>query len=286
MNSKLPDNYILEIKPDTGFFSFNHKEVWQYRYLLALLVRRDFITMYKQTILGPLWFVVQPIITTLLFMLVFGGIAKMSTDGMPQALFYMAGIISWNYFSEVLAITSETFVQNAYLFGKVYFPRIVVPISVACSNLITFFVQLLLFLVIFLYYIFFTNVPLEPNATLLLIPVLLLITAGLGLGLGLLITSLTTKYRDFTYLIGFSIQLAMYATPIIYPTSMIEENWIKLLIMANPMSSVIETFRFAFLGVGNLSWLGLGYSFCCMLLLLAVGVTIFSRVERKFMDTV
>ncbi|UII76118.1 ABC transporter permease [Flagellimonas sp. HMM57] len=285
MKHHLPEDFILEIRPRHKLFHLNVKEIWQYKDLLVLLVRRDFVAMYKQTILGPMWFIIQPIITTALFMLVFGGIAKMSTDGMPQAVFYLAGIISWNYFSEVLAITSETFIQNAYLFGKVYFPRIIIPLSVVCSNFITFCVQLLLFLVVFCYFLFFTDAPLLPNSTLFLLPVLLLITAGLGLGLGLLITALTTKYRDFTYLIGFTVQLAMYATPIIYPTSIIEGK-IRLLIMANPMSSIIEAFRYAFLGVGEFSWGGIFYSFCCMLVLLGLGLIMFNRVEKNFIDTV
>ncbi|MEO0903050.1 MAG: ABC transporter permease, partial [Bacteroidota bacterium] len=216
---------------------------------------------------------------------VFGGIANISTDGMPQILFYLAGIIGWNYFSEVFSITSETFVHNAYIFGKVYFPRIIVPLSNVFSNLITFGVQFLLFLLIYGYYYFFQESQIYPNLTVLLTPILVLITGGLGLGLGLIFTSLTTKYRDFTYVTGFGIQLAMYATPIIYPTSLVEGN-MKILILANPMSSVIEAFRYSFLGVGSFSWTSLVYSFVAMFLILIVGFVVFNKVEKNFIDTV
>jgi lipopolysaccharide transport system permease protein len=281
----LPEDYTLEIKPKSSLLDFNLKEIWQYRDLLLLFVRRDFISVYKQTILGPLWFFIQPILTTIMFMVVFGGIAKMSTDGMPQAVFYLAGIVGWNYFAEALKATSETFSTNATIFGKVYFPRIITPLSIVLSKLITFGIQFLLFLAVYFYYLIFTDAPLKPNSFLFLIPILILMTAGLGLGLGLLITALTTKYRDFRFLIAFAIQLAMYATPIIYPTSSVEGT-IKTFIMANPMSAIIETFRYAFLGVGNFSWGSLGYSFSVMIFLLVVGTISFNKVEKTFMDTV
>lgn len=285
MHDNLPEDYTLEIKPKSSLLDFNLKEIWRYRDLLFLFVRRDFVAVYKQTILGPIWFFMQPILTTVMFMVVFGGIAKMSTDGMPQAVFYLAGIVSWNYFADALRSTSETFTQNASVFGKVYFPRIITPLSIVTSKLITFGIQFLLFLIVFFYYLFFTDAPLQPNNKLLLIPVLIIITAGLGLGLGLLITALTTKYRDFRFLIGFAIQLAMYATPIIYPTSSIEGK-IKTLIMLNPMSAIIETFRYAFLGAGSFSWFNLGYSFIFMVVLVAIGTITFNKVEKTFMDTV
>ena len=210
----------------------------------------------------------------------------MSTDGMPQAVFYMAGIVSWNYFSEALKATSETFATNSNIFGKVYFPRIITPLSIVISKLITFAVQFVLFLGFFFYYLFFTEANLNPNSTLLLVPFLVVITAGLGLGLGLIITALTTKYRDFRYLIAFAIQLGMYATPIIYPMSSIDNPWIRKAVLLNPMSSIIETFRYAFLGVGEFSWNGLLYSVIIMLILLGVGTLIFNKVEKTFMDTV
>ncbi|MCG1037802.1 ABC transporter permease [Polaribacter sargassicola] len=281
----MSNNYKLVIKPKTSLFDFSIKEVWSYRDLLLLFVRRDFIAVYKQTILGPLWFFIQPILTTLMFMVVFGGIGKMSTDGMPQAAFYLAGIVSWNYFADVLKATSETFVQNANIFGKVYFPRIISPLSIVISKLITFGVQLFLFLLVFSYYLFFTDSSIQPNWYLLLLPVLIFLTGGMSFGLGLLITALTTKYRDFRFLIAFAIQLAMYATPVIYPSSMIEGK-MKIFITANPMSAIIETFRYAFLGVGNFSWGGLLYSFIVMILFIIIGVLSFNKVEKSFMDTV
>lgn len=285
MPSQNNEDWTLEIYPKTKLLDLNLKEIWRYRDLLTLFVRRDFVAVYKQTIFGPLWFFVQPILTTIMFMVVFGGIAKMSTDGMPQAVFYLAGIVSWNYFAEALKTTSETFIQNASVFGKVYFPRIITPLSIVISKLLTFGVQFALFLLVYFYYLWFTDAPLQPNATLFLVPFLILITAGLGLGLGLLITALTTKYRDFKFLITFAIQLGMYATPIIYPASSIEGK-LKTVIMLNPMSSIIETFRYAFLGVGNFSWGGLAYSFGVMAVLLVIGVITFNKVEKTFMDTV
>lgn len=279
-------SYQLVIEPKDKLLDLNLKEVWRYRDLLFLFVRRDFVAVYKQTIFGPLWFFIQPILTTLMFMVVFGGIAKMSTDGLPQAVFYLAGIVSWNYFADALKATSETFTQNANIFGKVYFPRVITPLSIVVSKLLTFGVQFLLFLLVFFYYLFLTDANLEPNYFILLVPVLIIMTAGLALGLGLVITALTTKYRDFRFLIGFAIQLAMYATPIIYPISEIEDENIKKAVLANPMSSIIETFRFAFTGTGNFSWSSLGYSFGVMIVLMVLGTIIFNRVQKTFMDTV
>ncbi|MGV8815444.1 MAG: ABC transporter permease [Gelidibacter sp.] len=279
-------SYTLVIEPKTRLLDLNFKELWRYRDLLLLFVRRDFVSVYKQTIFGPLWFFIQPILTTIMFMVVFGGIAKMSTDGLPQAVFYLAGIVSWNYFAEALKTTSETFTANASIFGKVYFPRIITPLSIVVSKLLTFGVQFLLFLLVFFYYYWFTDAVLNPNMVLLLLPVLVLITAGLALGLGLLITALTTKYRDFRFLITFAIQLGMYATPIIYPLSEIDDETLKMVIMANPMSSIIEIFRYAFTGVGEFSWFSLAYSFGVMILLIIVGTLSFNKVEKTFMDTV
>jgi lipopolysaccharide transport system permease protein len=284
--SKTSEDYTLVIQPKSSLFDLNLKEVWQYRDLLVLFVRRDFVAVYKQTIFGPLWFFIQPILTTIMFMLVFGEIAKMSSDGLPQAVFYLAGIVSWNYFAGVLKTTSETFVSNARIFGKVYFPRVITPLSVVVSKLLTFGIQFLLFLLVFFYYLIFTDANLNPNLHLLLIPVLIMITAGLALGLGLVITALTTKYRDFSFLIGFAIQLGMYATPIIYPLSEIENPKLKMLILANPMSSIIETFRYAFTGVGEFNWWSLGYGFVAMLISISLGTLIFNKIEKTFMDTV
>lgn len=280
------NDYVLVIKPKSKLLDLNIKEIWRFRDLLFLFVRRDFVAIYKQTIFGPLWFFIQPILTTIMFMVVFGGIAKMSTDGLPQAVFYLAGIVSWNYFADALRTTSETFVTNASIFGKVYFPRVITPISIIVSKLLTFLVQFVLFLLVYFYYMWFTDAELNPNLMLLLLPLLVLITAGLALGLGLLITSLTTKYRDFRFLITFAIQLAMYATPIIYPLSTIENQSLKYLVLANPMSSIIETFRYAFTGVGDFSWYNLTYSSLIMIVLVVLGILTFNKVEKTFMDTV
>ena len=279
-----PPDWTLEILPKDKLLHINLKEIWKYRDLLMLLVRRDFVSIYKQTILGPLWFIIQPILTTLMFMVVFGGIAKISTDGMPQSLFYMAGIVTWTYFSACITTTSDTFITNASIFGKVYFPRVIMPLSIVVSKLISFGVQFVLFLVFFFYY-YFTGANLHPNATLLLLPILIITSAGLGLGLGLIITSLTTKYRDFRFLIQFAIQLAMYASPVIYPLSSIPEKY-KIYILANPMSAIIETFKYSFLGSGVFKWGYLAYSVAFMIITLILGIIIFNRVEKSFMDTV
>lgn len=277
--------YSLIIEPKSRLLDFNFKELWRYRDLLFLFVRRDFVAVYKQTIFGPLWFFIQPILTTIMFMVVFGGIAKMSTDGLPGPVFYLSGIVLWNYFSTSLSLTSNTFVANKAVFGKVYFPRIITPLSIVVSKLLTFGVQFALFLLTFFYYYLFQDTTIAPNRMIFLVPVLILITAGLSLGFGLIITALTTKYRDFTFLLGFAIQLGMYATPIIYPASS-TTGTLRYIIMANPMSSVIEAFRYGFLGVGHFSWPALGYSFGVMVLMNIIGIIIFNKVEKTFMDTV
>ncbi len=221
-----------------------------------------------------------------MFMVVFGGIAKMSTDGMPQAVFYLAGIVTWNYFAESLKGTSNTFTANASIFGKVYFPRVVLPLSMVITKLLTFGVQFFLFLVVFSYYYFFQQTTIQPNAALALLPILIFITAGLGLGFGLIISALTTKYRDFQYLLSFAVQLGMYATPIIFPLSSIDNPLIRKIIMANPMSPIIETFKYGFLGAGYFDPLWLLYSFGFMVILLFLGLVVFNSVEKSFMDTV
>jgi lipopolysaccharide transport system permease protein len=279
------EQYKLVIEPKTRLLDLKLKEVWRYRDLLMLFVRRDFVAVYKQTIFGPLWFFIQPILTTIMFMVVFGGIAKMSTDGLPQPVFYLSGIVLWNYFSSTLALTSNTFVANKGVFGKVYFPRIITPLSIIISKLLTFAVQFVLFLAVFFFYYVFRETSLKPNIYIVLLPVLIVMTAGMSFGFGLIITALTTKYRDFTFLLGFAIQLGMYATPVIYPTSM-ATGGIRTVIMANPMSAIIETFRYAFTGTGDFSWYGLGYSALVMLVLVVVGVVVFNKVEKTFMDTV
>ena len=274
-----------EIVPKRNLFHVNLYEIIQYRDLLLLFVKRDFISLYKQTILGPLWFFIQPILTTLIFTVVFGKIAGISTDGLPQILFYLAGITCWNYFSECLTKTSNTFIENQNIFGKVYFPRLIIPLSIVCSSLLKFGIQFLLFLLVYLYYFLNSDYNLNPNIFILLFPVLILLTGLLSLGIGILITSLTTKYRDFRFLIQFGIQLWMYATPIIYPLSTLEGK-LKTMAIMNPMTSIIETFKYGFLGQGTFSWYYLGYTAIFTFLTLIIGVLIFNRTEQNFMDTV
>lgn len=279
------EHWDLVIKPRNKWYQIDLAAIWRYRDLLLLLVRRDFVSVYKQTILGPVWFFIQPVLTTLTFTIIFGNLAQVSTDGIPPVLFYTAGTILWNYFSECLTRTSGTFTANASVFGKVYFPRLVVPISVLISNLIKFAIQFALFVIIWIYY-FTQSEQIEPNWSYLpLLPVLILMMAGLGLGFGILISSLTTKYRDFTFLISFGVQLMMYASPVVYPISIVPEKY-KTLILMNPVSSIIEVFKYTFVGKGYFSWIALGYSAMFMVLLLMISVIIFNKVEKTFMDTV
>jgi lipopolysaccharide transport system permease protein len=279
------EHWDLVIKPKNKWYQLNLADIWQYRDLLMLLVRRDFVSVYKQTVLGPVWFFIQHIITTFTFTIIFGNLAKISTDGVPPILFYLAGITLWSYFSDCLTKTSNTFIANAGVFGKVYFPRLVVPVSVLISNLVKLGIQLLLFLSLWLYY-FSTLSSVTPHWSLIwLLPVLILLMAGLGLGFGIFISSLTTKYRDFTFLIGFGVQLLMYASPIVYPLSIVPERY-KIWIMLNPISPIIESFKYIFLGSGYFSWTALGYSAVFMAVLVIMAAIIFNKVEKTFMDTV
>lgn len=282
----MAEKWTTVIKPKSSLLSVDFGEIWQYRDLYRMFVKRDIVTWYKQTILGPLWFFIQPIMTTIMFMVVFGGIAGISTDGLPQPLFYLAGICLWTYFSECLNQTSKTFIDNANVFGKVYFPRLVVPMATVTSNLVRLAIQLGLFLVVFAYYMIFTDAPLHPSLYALLTPVLILMLAGLALGFGILFSSLTTKYRDLTFLLTFIVQLWMYATPVIYPLSTIENPKLKFMMQLNPITSIVETFKFAMLGVGEFSWAALGYSAGFMAALLALGIIVFNRIQKTFMDTV
>lgn len=280
------EQWTTVIKPKTSLLDVDFKEIWAYRDLLFLFVKRDIITIYKQTILGPLWFFVQPIMTTIMYMVVFGGIAGISTDGLPQPLFYLSGICMWQYFADCLNKTSNTFVNNAGIFGKVYFPRLIVPLSAVFSNLVRFGIQFSLFFLVYLFYIFFTDVQVLPNIYVLLFPFLILLMAGLSLGFGILFSSMTTKYRDLTFLLSFFVQLWMYATPIIYPLSTITNPKLQLIMLLNPLTSIIETFKFGMLGVGTFSWWSLGYSTLFMIVLMGVGIIVFNKVQRSFMDTV
>lgn len=279
------EHWTEVIRPQTNLLDINLKEVWRYRDLLTLLVKRDFISVYKQTILGPLWFFIQPILTTLMFVVVFGRIAGISTDGVPPILFYLAGITIWNYFSECLNKTATVFRDNAAIFGKVYFPRLIMPLSIVASNLVKFSIQFFLFLCFWIYFLLQPGSNVQPNIYILLLPLLLFIMAGMALGFGMLISAMTNKYKDLVFLLTFAVQLAMYATPVIYPLSSISAKY-KWLIQANPMTSIVETFRYGFLGSGTFSWGGLLYSFVFTIFVLIAGTIIFNKVEKSFMDTV
>jgi lipopolysaccharide transport system permease protein len=280
------EQWDLEIKPQAGLFDLNLKEVWRYRDLLVLFVRRDSVAQYKQTILGPVWHIVQPVLTTLTFLLVFHSIAGIKTDGIEPVLFYMSGITIWNYFSTCLTATSNTFVANAHIFGKVYFPRLVLPLSVVLSNIVKLGIQFGLLVVAMLWFALFKNQPLQLGWHNLLIPVIVVLMAGIGLGLGIIISSLTTKYRDFTVLISFAVQLLMYATPVAYPLSFLTASKYGGFVIWNPLSAVVEGFRYALFHTGSFNLLSLGYSALFMLLVLVIGAFLFSKVERTFMDTV
>lgn len=287
MNRELSEansEWDLVIEPQNSLFELHLKDVWRYRDLLWLLVKRDFVSFYKQTILGPLWFFIQPLFTTIIFTFIFGNLAGLSTDGLPQPLFYMAGITAWNYFADCLTKTSTVFRDNANIFGKVYFPRLIMPLSIVVSNLVRFGVQMLLFFMMIGYYAY-TGANFHLTTAVLLFPVLVLMMALLGLGLGLIITAMTTKYRDLAFLITFGVQLMMYATTVIYPLSAAPAKY-KWLIELNPMTGIIEAFRCGFLGEGVLTMSLLGYSVAVTLISLIIGVVIFNKTEKTFVDTV
>jgi lipopolysaccharide transport system permease protein len=277
----------MEIKPQNNLLDLHLSDVWRYRDLLLLLVRRDFVSFYKQTILGPLWFFIQPLFTTIIFTFVFGNLAGISTDGLPQPLFYLAGITAWNYFADCLTKTSTVFKDNANIFGKVYFPRLIMPLSIVVSNLVRFGVQMLLFIAMLVYYLI-QGFDFGPNLYILLFPVVVALMACLGLGLGMIISAMTTKYRDLAFLVTFGVQLLMYATTVIYPLSTAIEKYPKYswLIEYNPMTPIIETFRYGFLGNGSFSWESLGYCAGFTLLITFIGIIIFNKVEKNFVDTV
>jgi lipopolysaccharide transport system permease protein len=271
------------IKPQNAWFDLRLLELWKYRDLILIFARRDIIATYKQTILGPLWFFLAPIFTVVTFTLVFNNIAGISTDGIPAPIFYLAGTIMWNFFQQTFTGISTTFVSNAHIFGKVYFPRLSVPLSLILSSLVKFSIQLLLFLGFWLFY--FSKGLIQANLTLMLLPVYVALMALIALGVGILISSLTTKYRDLTYFIGFGLSLLMYATPVIYPASAIPTTY-QWFLFANPIAPLIEAFRYSTTGAGNFSIWGLGYSFLFGLVVLFLGLLIFNRTEKTFMDTV
>ncbi len=276
-----------EISPKNSLLDLRLGEVWAYRDLLGLLVRRDFVSFYKQTILGPLWFFIQPLFTTVIFTFIFGNLAGISTDGLPKPLFYLAGITAWNYFADCLTKTSTVFRDNANIFGKVYFPRLIMPLSIVVSNLVRFGVQMILFLILMGYYLL-NGAQFSPSWAIVLFPLVVALMALLGLGAGMIISAMTTKYRDLAFLISFGVQLLMYATTVIYPLSTAIEKYPEYswVIAYNPMTPIIETFRYGFLGEGSFSWTGLGYATAITVALVTAGLVIFNKVEKNFVDTV
>lgn len=280
------EDWDLVIHSKYSWFELHLLDIWRYRDLLRMFVWRDFVAVYKQTILGPIWFFIQPLLTTATFSVIFSGVARLPTDGLPPLLFYFAGTTPWNYFATAVTKTSATFTSNAGLFGKIYFPRLVSPLSVVISSLVQFGIQFLLLFGIMGWYLL-KGTSIHPNwgGIAVMTPLLIALLAGLGLGVGIIVSSLTTKYRDLSFLVTFGVQLAMYATPVVYPLSMVSENyrhWLEL----NPMTPIIEAFRSVYLGTGSFSWGALGYSSAFVMVVLFVGILIFNRVEKSFMDTV
>jgi len=281
---KQVDNWDLIITPNRGYFEFHFNEIWNFRDLLLIFIRRDIITQYKQTILGPLWIVIPPILTTLVFTIFFGNIAGIPTDGIPSVLFYMAGIINWNFFSTALTSTSNTLAGNVGIFGKAYFPRIIVPLSTIASSFLRYFIQFGIFLFILTYFSFFKSANFAIQYQLLwVLPMLIFIMAIMGLGFGLLFSASTAKYKDLRFLIGFGVRLMMYASTVIFPLSIIPEKY-KWIILGNPMSAIIESFRYVFFGMGVLDFKYLGYSFLIALSIFFLGYIFFNKVEQKFID--
>lgn len=283
----IENDWLFEITPKNKFFSLNLKEVWQYRDLLMLFVKRDVVTVYKQTILGPLWYLIQPLFTSITFTIIFNTVAGIDTGTVPPFLFNLAGITVWNYFTACLNDTSDTFKKNAAIFGKVYFPRIIMPLSVVISNLLKFGIQFMIFVAFYIFY-YLQGAAISINESLLFFPLLVALMGILGLGLGMIISSLVTKYRDFTYLIGFGVQLLMYLSAVMYPMALIKEKlpaygW---LVEYNPLAYIIETTRYMLLGIGHISFLGLGYTFAVTAIVFLVGVLIFNKTEKSFIDTV
>jgi len=286
MPKETPD-WTLIITSKSSWFNLDIKELWRYKDLVVLLFRRDLVTLYKQTVLGPMWYLVQPLMTTLMFTVVFGNIAEISTEGQPKILFYLSGYILWSYFADCFKKISDTFITNKNIFGKVYFPRIVMPLSTVLSNLMKFGIQLGMFVSIYIYFLY-DGYELQWDRSLLLLPVLVLMVGCLSIGLGMIASSLTVKYRDITFLISFGIQLLMYGTPVIYPLSEVTEKYpeYEIFILANPMSAIIESFRYILLKSGSLDFGNLLYSSVATLVILLIGMLIFNRTEKSFIDTV
>jgi lipopolysaccharide transport system permease protein len=278
----------LVIEGKTSLFDLKLRDVWRYRDLLVMFVKRDIKSVYKQTVLGPIWFFLQPLFTTFTFTFIFGNLAAISTDEIPQPLFYMTGIIAWNYFSDCLTATSTVFRTNSNIFGKVYFPRLIMPLSIVLSNLLKFGIQFLLLVLMLVYFLLFTPYQLNLNVYSLMLPIFILLMAILGLSLGMIISSLTTKYRDLSFLVGFGMSLFMYATPVIYPLSVAVLKFPKYvwLLKLNPLTGILEGFRLALLGKGSFDWMSFAYTSVCALILLAIGAVVFNKVEKSFIDTV
>lgn len=280
------NEWTTEIKPKKKWLDVDLKGIWRYRDLYVMYIKRDIVTKYKQTILGPLWYVIQPIFTTIMYMFVFGGLAGISTDGAPQPLFYMAGIVLWGYFSESFTVSNSVFSTNANVFGKVYFPRLIVPLSGITSSLLKMLIQLVLFIIVYIYYyITLENNTLSLNWSLLLFPFYIILIGFHAMSWGLIISSLTTKYRDLKFLVHFGLQLFMYATPVIYPLSAAPEKY-RAILELNPLTPIFEAFKYGCLGCGSLDWGGLLYSTLFLCITLFLGVIVFTRVERNFMDTI
>jgi len=280
------EKWLFEISSETKLIDLNLKEVWQYRDLLMLFVKRDVITLYKQTILGPLWYLVQPLFTSVIFTLVFNNVAGIQTGGIPPFLFNLAGITTWNYFKECLTATSDTFKKNEQIFGKVYFPRIIMPMSIVVSNLLKFGIQLLILIAFYIYYAFYLGAVIRPNEYLFLFPILVVCMGILGLGLGMIISSMVTKYRDLTFLVSFGIQLLMYISLVVIPLSLFQEKGVEWLVMYNPMGYIIEMARYLLLNEGNVSQFGILYTIISSIVALLLGILIFNKTEKTFIDTI
>lgn len=285
MSSVKKEERITIIKSTTGWFDLNLQKIWEYKDLLFLFVKRDFTAIYKQTLLGPLWHFLQPLISSLIFTFAFSFIARISTAGIPPVLFYLSGIVPWSYFADCTTRTSNTFVQNAGIFGKVFFPRLIAPMAVVISNLIRFAAQFILFLILFFVYYLKDNSSIHPNEYILLLPFLILIMACLGLGVGVIVSSLTVRYKDLANLVGFGVQLLMYLSPVLFPVSIWPEK-IRWIVFINPMTSIIETFRYGFLGTGEFHLVPLLYSSCFAFAILFIGILLFNRSEKNFIDTI
>ncbi|PBI84140.1 Polysialic acid transport protein KpsM [Flavobacterium sp. ACN2] len=287
MDSKNTKDWLFEITPKNKFFSLNFKEIWQYRDLLMLFVKRDIITVYKQTVLGPLWYLIQPLFTSITFTIIFNNVAGIKTGSIPPFLFNLAGIMVWNYFTACLNGTSDTFKSNAGIFGKVYFPRIITPLSIVTSNLIKFGIQFGIFIFFYIFF-YFQGADLSLNGLILFFPILILFMGILGLGLGMMISSMVTKYRDLNNLVGFGVQLLMYISAVMYPMELIKEKLPKFgwIVEYNPLAYVVETSRYMLLNIGSISILGLVYTMIVTIVVFFIGLLIFNRTEKSFIDTV